>query len=60
MASVRCGRRPCRTWHETKDDLHVTFELPGILEKDVTVSIASDVLTLPKIEAVKPKEIKID
>jgi len=98
---------------ETKDDLLVTFELPGVREKEVSVSIMGDVLTvkgerklerdekdegvhrlervygrfersiplpspvqgdkvkatyrdgvleirLPKVEAVKPREIKID
>ena len=115
-ATVAAGERmwaPLSDMHETKDDLNVTFELPGIREKDVTVSIAGDVLTvkgerkferdlkdeeyhrlervygkferavplpipvqadkvkatyrdgvleirLPKVEAVKPKEIKID
>jgi HSP20 family protein len=102
----------CDMW-ETKDDLHVMFELPGIREKEVAVAITGDVLTvkgerkwnselknenvhrlervygkferavplpvpvqadkvtatyregmlnikLPKVEAVRPKEIKID
>ena len=115
-ATVASGERmwaPLSDMHETKDDLYVTFELPGIREKDVSVSITGDVLTvkgerrferdlkgegyhrleriygkfersvplpipvqadkvtatyrdgvleirLPKVEAVKPKEIKID
>jgi HSP20 family protein len=99
--------------YETKDDLFVALELPGIREKDVNVSITGDMLTvkgdrrferdvtdegyyrlervygkfersmplpipvqadkvkatyrdgvleirLPKVEEVKPKEIKID
>ena len=32
--------------HETKDDLVLTVEVPGISEKDVTVSITGDLLTL--------------
>lgn len=115
-ATVASGERmwaPLSDMHETKDDLYVTFELPGIRETDVSVSITGDVLTvkgerrferdlkgegyhrlervygkfersvplpipvqaekvtatyrdgvleiqLPKVEAVKPKEIKID
>jgi HSP20 family protein len=41
-----------RTWmpavdmYETKDDVVVTFELPGIREKEVSVSITGDVLTV--------------
>jgi HSP20 family protein len=115
-ATVATGERmwaPLSDMYETKDDLFVTFELPGVREKDVNVSITGDVLTvkgerkldrdlndegyyrlervygkferalplpmpvqadkvkatyrdgvleirLPKVEAVKPKEIKID
>jgi HSP20 family protein len=104
---------PLADMYETKDDLFVTLELPGVREKDVSVSITGDMLTvkgerrferdledegyhrlervygkfersmplpipvqadkvkatyrdgvleirLPKVEAVKPKEIKID
>lgn len=104
---------PAMDMYETKDDLVVSFELPGVKEKEVQVSIANDVLTirgerahrqevkdenyhrlerwvgkfersvplpmpvqtdkvkaayregvleikLPKAEAIKPKEIKID
>ena len=32
--------------HETKDDLVLNFELPGITEKDVSLSITGDLLTL--------------
>lgn len=32
--------------YETKDDLVVTFELPGVREKEVGVSITGDVLTI--------------
>lgn len=41
-----------RTWmppvdmYETKDDLHVSVEVPGIREKEVSVSIMGDVLTV--------------
>jgi HSP20 family protein len=41
-----------RTWapildmHETKDELVMNFELPGVNEKDVTLSITGDLLTL--------------
>lgn len=115
-ATVAAGERmwaPLADMYETKDDVVVTFELPGVREKDVSVSITGDMLTvkgerglerdakeegyyrrervygkfersmpvpipvqadkvkatyregvleirLPKVEAVKPKEIKID
>jgi HSP20 family protein len=115
-ASVTAGERmwaPLTDMYETKDDLIVSFELPGVSEKDVNVSITGDMLTvkgerrferdakdsgfhrlervygkfersmalpiavqsdkvkatyrdgvleirLPKVEEVKPKEIKID
>ena len=48
-ASVAAGERmwaPLSDMYETKDDLFVTFELPGVREKDVNVSITSDMLTL--------------
>ena len=41
-----------RTWapaldvYETKDDIVLNFELPGVREKDVTLSITGDLLTL--------------
>jgi HSP20 family protein len=41
-----------RTWapvldmHETKDDLVLHFELPGVSEKDVSLSIMGDLLTV--------------
>jgi HSP20 family protein len=115
-ATVTAGERvwaPLADMYETKEDVFVTFELPGIREKEVSVSITGDVLTvrgerklerdlndegyhrlervygrferslplpmpvqadkvkatyrdgvleirLPKVEEVKPKEIKID
>jgi HSP20 family protein len=37
---------PLCDMYETKDDLYVTFELPGVREKDVSVSISGDLLTL--------------
>ena len=37
---------PLTDMYETKDDLYVSFELPGIREKDVHVSITGDVLTV--------------
>jgi HSP20 family protein len=114
-AAAQSGRvwAPAVDIYETKDDLVLTVELPGVREKDVTVSITGDLLVikgerrfeqevkeqsflhvertygtferliqlpmpvqsdkvkatyrdgvlviqLPKVEAVKPKEIKID
>jgi HSP20 family protein len=47
--AVTTGERmwaPLSDMYETKDDLYVTFELPGIKENDVTVSITGDVLTV--------------
>src|SRR6266446_1742080 len=32
--------------HETKDDLVLNFELPGVSEKDVSLSITGDLLTV--------------
>ena len=32
--------------HETKDDLVLNFELPGVTDKDVSLSITGDLLTL--------------
>jgi len=113
VAAAECMWAPLTDMYETKDDLIVTFEVPGVSEKDVNVSITGDVLTvkgerrferdvkdegyhrlervygkfersmplpiavqpdkvkatyrdgvleirLPKVEEVKPKEIKID
>ena len=115
-ATVAAGERmwaPLVELYETKDDLFVTLELPGVREKDMHVSITGDMLAvkgerrfesdvkdegyyrlergygkfersiplpipvqadkvkatyrdgvleirLPKVEEVKPKEIKID
>src|SRR5262249_13752347 len=41
-----------RTWapvfdmHETKDEVVLNFELPGVSDKDVSLSITGDLLTL--------------
>jgi HSP20 family protein len=46
------GAAAGRTWmppvdmHATKDDLVLTVELPGVNEKDVSVSITGDLLTI--------------
>ena len=46
------GPSPGRAWmpavdmHETKDDLVLKVELPGVQEKDVAVSITGDLLTV--------------
>ena len=45
VASERLWMPRCDLW-ETNDDLVVTFELPGVSEKDVTVSITGDLLTV--------------
>jgi HSP20 family protein len=37
---------PASDMYETADDLVLSFELPGIREKDVSLSIAGDLLTL--------------
>ena len=52
-----------RTWapildmHETKDELVMNFELPGVGEKDVTLSITGDLRTL-KGERTATREFK--
>lgn len=54
---------PDRVWappvdmYETKDELVVTVEVPGMSEKDVHVSITGDVLTI-RGERVQPTEVK--
>ena len=48
-ATVSTGERmwvPVCDMYETKDDLHVTFELPGVREKDIHLNIQGDLLTL--------------
>ena len=37
---------PVLDMHETKDDLVLDFELPGVSEKDVSLSITGDLLTV--------------
>jgi HSP20 family protein len=52
-----------RTWepvldiHETKDELVLNFELPGVTDKDVSLSITGDLLTL-KGERAANRDIK--
>jgi len=54
-----------RTWapaldvYETKDDIVLNFELPGVREKDVTLSITGDLLTL-KGERAFDRDVKED
>jgi HSP20 family protein len=49
---VAGGPQGGRTWlpavdmHETKDDLVLRVEVPGVREKDVSVSITGDLLTI--------------
>src|SRR5438128_10241429 len=43
---------PVLDMHETKDDLVLNFELPGVAEKDVSVSITGDLLTVTVERAV--------
>jgi len=48
-AMMQTGERlwqPLADMYETKDDLFVTFEVPGVREKDVNVSITGDLLTV--------------
>lgn len=52
-----------RTWapvldiHETKDDLVLNFELPGVTDKDVSLTITGDLLTL-KGERATHRDVK--
>jgi HSP20 family protein len=48
-ATVSTGERmwvPLCDMYETKDDVYVVFELPGVREKEVSVNITADLLTL--------------
>src|SRR5436305_14766642 len=48
-STVTAGERmwaPLADMYETKDDLFVTFELPGGGEKEVSVAITGDLLTV--------------
>jgi len=61
-SSFQAGERvwmPLVDMYETKDDLVVTFEIPGVREKDVSVSITGDVLTV-KGERKWDREVKED
>jgi HSP20 family protein len=50
---------PLCDMHETKDDLYVTLEVPGVREKDIQVAITGDLLTV-KGERKWEKELKDD
>ncbi len=48
-ATVQTGERlwvPLADMWETKDDLYVSFDLPGCREKEISVTITGDVLTV--------------
>lgn len=48
-ATLATGERvwmPLTDMYETKDDVHVTFEVPGVREKEIGISITGDVLTV--------------
>ena len=48
-ATMTAGDRlwvPLVDMYETKDDLHIAFEVPGVQEKEVSVSISGDLLTV--------------
>ena len=47
---------PAMDMYETKDDLIVSFELPGVKEKEIQVSITNDVLTI-KAERAEQQEL---
>lgn len=50
---------PAIDMYETKDDLYVLCEVPGVREKEVQVSITNDVLTI-KGERSQQQEVKDD
>jgi len=50
---------PVLDMRETKDDLILNFELPGVSEKDVSLSITGDLLTL-KGERAFNRDVKDD
>lgn len=59
-AGVALGERlwaPAMDMYETKDDLVVSLELPGVKEKEVQVSITNDVLTV-RGERTQQQEVK--
>jgi len=48
-ATMTTGDRlwvPLVDMYETKDDLNITFEVPGVREKEISVSITGDLLTV--------------
>src|SRR5438445_10282994 len=48
-ATMTAGDRlwvPLVDMYETKDDLHIAFEVPGVREKEVSVSITGERLTV--------------
>jgi HSP20 family protein len=58
--TVQAGERlwvPLADMWETRDDLYVAFEVPGVKEKDISVSITGDLLTV-KGERKWDKELK--
>ena len=50
---------PAMDMYETKDDVYVQVELPGVKEKEVQVSITNDVLTV-KGERARQQELSDD
>src|SRR6267143_3874886 len=61
-ATMTTGDRlwvPLVDMYETKDDLHIAFEVPGVREKEVSVSITGDLLTV-KVERTWDAEQKED
>jgi HSP20 family protein len=48
---------PAADMHETKDELVIKVDLPGMSEKDVQVSISGDLLSL-KGQRVEPEDVK--
>jgi len=50
---------PVLDMHETKDEVVLSFELPGVSDKDVSLSITGDLLTL-KGERTVNREFKDD
>ena len=63
--TVAAGERmwvPLAGMRETKEDLILGFDLPGVGDKEVSATFRDRVLEirLPKMDEVKPKEIKIE
>src|SRR5262245_3878949 len=53
MGSTVRAWAPVLDMYETKDDLVMSFELPGVTDKDVSVSITGDLLTVKGERTVK-------